>query len=360
MPAEDNQESTKFNHSENEAVLKEKLQTPIDTKKSQLSSTRPTKKIAIALFTLAILVGGVSVGVQLVKRQQELREFASSAAECTRSPDCVVFENPGDEGYRELDRNIDHLLITNKPGGEVKFGPASGDNGCYNVEISNNQFRWKRYGTENACKNISNIQVWLKKTTEPTATPTTTEFIKICHYTSDSAHPWQAIEVSKIAWENGHDDAHNFIKTEYDSLYENNNPDCPWPEPGNQGITCADIWCEGGSSPTPTPLTTPTDVPNNVSCICNEVKVYDTSWNLLSENELKQLKSGNIIRFTVSGSTTQGVIEKARFTINGETSQEVTNKKPGTEEFYIQYEIPEGQLNFSINGELYHSTLGWF
>ncbi|MBN1169143.1 hypothetical protein JXA63_04605 [Candidatus Woesebacteria bacterium] len=302
------------------------LQSPAITS-SDPDKNKSPKKIIIAIASVIILMGAVFAGVILVKRQQELRELASSASECTHSPDCVVFEDPGNEGFREVNRYISHLFITNKPGEEVKFEPNGGDNGCYKVEIDNNSFRWERYSSGNSCKDISNIQVWMEDLPEPTATPMPTPTTpppascnQPCTNNADCQESLQCI--SKLC----------------------RNPQCS----------------EEESCVCPEPTATPTDVPNNITAVCNEVKAYDTSWNVLSSNDLKQLEAGDMIRFSVSGSATEGVIEKARFTINTTAALETTEKKPSTEEFFIEYEIPEGQLDFNVKGEVYHSTLGWF
>ncbi|MFZ5932481.1 MAG: hypothetical protein ACOYT7_00105 [Patescibacteria group bacterium] len=92
---------------------------------------------------------------------------------------------------------------------------------------------------------------------------------------------------------------------------------------------------------------------------CLNVKAYDTSWNPLSPDDLAQLKAGDVVRFAVAGTTTGGSFDKARFKINGVQRPEVTQKKPGTEEFYDEYTIPEGITSFSIGAQIHHATLGW-
>ncbi|QQS39008.1 hypothetical protein IPM62_00100 [Candidatus Woesebacteria bacterium] len=104
----------------------------------------------------------------------------------------------------------------------------------------------------------------------------------------------------------------------------------------------------------------PTTPESKVSAQCNLVSVYDSSWNKLSNAELTKLKAGVKVRFAVSGSTNSGSIEKARFTVNGALKPETNVKKPGTEEFYYEYQIPEDTANFSVKAELFHSELGWF
>jgi hypothetical protein len=81
---------------------------------------------------------------------------------------------------------------------------------------------------------------------------------------------------------------------------------------------------------------------------------------LLTQEQLNNLKSGNKVRFAVSGSASEGTFDKARFTVNGIQRSSVTAKKPGTEEYFDEYEIPEGVANFNIDAQVHHSSLGWF
>jgi len=90
------------------------------------------------------------------------------------------------------------------------------------------------------------------------------------------------------------------------------------------------------------------------------VKAYNTSWVQLTQEQLNNLSAGDKVRFTVSGSTTEGTFDKARFTINGSQKDPVSTKKPGTEEFYYEYEIPSGETSFTVDAEIHHSSLGWF
>jgi hypothetical protein len=93
---------------------------------------------------------------------------------------------------------------------------------------------------------------------------------------------------------------------------------------------------------------------------CQAIKVYDTSWNQLTAAQLSNLTAGSVIRFAVSGTATSGTFDKAQFTVNGTALSETTTKKPGTEEFYSEYTIPDGITSFTITGKVHHSTLGWF
>ena len=109
-----------------------------------------------------------------------------------------------------------------------------------------------------------------------------------------------------------------------------------------------------GETPTPKPTSPPV-----ISAKCLNVKVYDASWNALSSDDLKNLSPGDTVRFAVAGEATSGSFDKARFSLNNSSLGETSNKKPGTQEFYVEYEIPENITNFSVKGEVHHSELGW-
>lgn len=96
------------------------------------------------------------------------------------------------------------------------------------------------------------------------------------------------------------------------------------------------------------------------SASCGAVVAYDENWSPLTASELSALSEGDIVRFTVTGTASSGAFERARFTVNGGTAVEVTDKKPGSEEFYYEYEIPEDTDSFTVNAQVFHNSLGWF
>lgn len=109
---------------------------------------------------------------------------------------------------------------------------------------------------------------------------------------------------------------------------------------------------------TPTPTVTPTPPPIGAACL--DVKAYDSQWNQLASSDLSNLKAGEIVRFAVGGTTTSGSFDKARFTINGVARTEVAAQRPGTDEFFDEYVIPEGTTSFSVSAQIHHLVLGWF
>jgi hypothetical protein len=111
-------------------------------------------------------------------------------------------------------------------------------------------------------------------------------------------------------------------------------------------------------SPSPTPTSTATGVLTNQ---CGEVKAYDANWNQLTGSQLQTLTTGTVVKFAVMGTTSSGTLDQARFIINGSTPINTNAKKPGTEEFYIDYTIPAGVTSFTVEAQVHHATLGiWF
>ena len=258
------------------------------------------KKVIATIFGVLLLVGAVATGVYLVQRQQEIREQAASGRECQQSQDCILLDSPGNSGSYQTPRPIIKVKITDQDVHE--YNPGNSDDSCRKVNISENFVSWEKYGSGPDCKDVSNVQIWMGQA-EPPPSPVPTQ------------------------------------------------PPTPTPTqvPGVSPTTTPRI------SPSPAPTTPP-----GISAQCGEVKAYNTSWILLSANDLKGLQTGNHVRFAVSGTTNGGSFDKARFTINNSLKPEVTTKKPGTNEFYYEYIVPQGTTSFSVKGELHHTSLGWF
>ncbi|MCX7928679.1 MAG: hypothetical protein N2558_03255 [Patescibacteria group bacterium] len=96
-----------------------------------------------------------------------------------------------------------------------------------------------------------------------------------------------------------------------------------------------------------------------ISASCNNVIAYDKNWQQLNNQQLSQLKAGDIVRFTIGGTTTSGSFDKARFIINGVQKPETTSLRPNTSEFYYEYIIPSETTTFEVKAEIHHSQLGW-
>jgi hypothetical protein len=92
---------------------------------------------------------------------------------------------------------------------------------------------------------------------------------------------------------------------------------------------------------------------------CFEVKVFNTDWSQIMITDLASKHAGDTVYFSVGGSATAGSFDKARFTINGQLRAEVTTKKPGSDEFYDIYTIPQGITTLTVAAQIHHTTLGW-
>lgn len=380
------------------------------------------KKIIATIFGVLLLIAGVTAGVFLVQRQQEIAERAASGKECTHSPNCILLDNPGNSGNFTAPRNIIRIYITAKDYHE--YLPGDTDDSCYKVSIHDRNLSWERIGSGPDCKDISNVQVWLGEEISVTPTPTgpappscpsDTDLLfsrSGSLNTGDSVGADGKVGSMQGSWKVGSRDGilmaedGRTINVDFPSLtlldtvlIFDNDPksgEQPWSINGTSlPVTGGGKWAppfklnktvtqmsfdNGGDSPhfnicikkqtvtnTPTPTTTTTLTPSptpttppSITAECSEVKAYTTSWGQLTQEQLNNLEAGDMVRFTVSGTTTGGTFDKARFTINGTQRDPVTTKKPGTEEYYDQYEIPDDTYDFSVDAQIHHSSLGWF
>lgn len=99
---------------------------------------------------------------------------------------------------------------------------------------------------------------------------------------------------------------------------------------------------------------------DTVSAECSNVIAYDENWVALTPNALSQLEEGDVVRFAVFGTASEGTFDMARFSINGAAAVESTDIKPSSQEFYYEYTIPAGEDTFNVSAEIHHSELGWF
>lgn len=138
--------------------------------------------------------------------------------------------------------------------------------------------------------------------------------------------------------------------------------------PNCKDVSNVQIWMgQGEITPTETPKNTPTPTqppcvtqPPSITAECSNVKAYDTNWNQLSQTQLGQLEAGTTIKFTVSGTASSGSFDKARFSVNSAGLGETALKKPGSDEFYIDYTLPTNTTSFNVSAQIHHSSIGWF
>lgn len=98
-----------------------------------------------------------------------------------------------------------------------------------------------------------------------------------------------------------------------------------------------------------------------INCECVIIKVYNTSWRQFPTKDLTSIKPGDTIIFTAQGQTTQGTIDKARFKINNGNYQETSRKKTGTQEYYLQYTIPDDATNVNVSAQVHLvETESWY
>lgn len=145
------------------------------------------------------------------------------------------------------------------------------------------------------------------------------------------------------------------------TFYPNESKSLAYGDCGGTGFNeyCCDP-IDGAPTKIPTSTTTSTPKPPSGDyCQCLNVIAYDTSWNLLTTDALKNLKAGDKIRFTVKGRASSGKFDKAKFKINGQETAEMTTKKPNTEEFYYEYTIPANVYSFKIDAKIHHDQKGW-
>lgn len=328
------------------------------------------KKVIATIFVILFLLGSVAAGVFLVQRQQQIAQKATGGRECSQSPDCILLEEPGNSGSYTTPRDIDYFYITAKDA--IRFDPGNLVNNCFNVSLDGKKLTWNLIGQGPSCKDVSNIQIWLKKFQDIDLEWTVEQFceriqVRVSNkhegfelhveYSSDNVN-WQDLQVfTKEAGEGGsysfqyqkplirnwYIRARVFYKSQWILNFEERIPE----------------YCFGDITPTTSPSPTLTPPPGQTTASCGQVKAYNTNWLELTSEQLSNLDPGDKVRFSVSGTTNQGSFDMARFTINGSQKDPVSTKKPQTEEFYYEYSIPSGVTDFDIDAEIHHTDLGW-
>lgn len=326
------------------------------------------KKIIATIFGIIFLVGSVAAGISLVQRQQMLSQKAASGSACSQSKDCVLLDDPGNKGQYTAPSTIDYVEIS-AGNAYHRFGQGKSSNECFLISIVDQTIQWEVVGQGAECKDISNIQVWIKQFD---AEDTQWLIEQLCegielrvagnHHsfevfldTSEDGNFWQ----EKQHWDFTDGELETYT-LKYDTAPEINSFvririmqfDQIIKELIGQTVDCSKI----SVSPT-TPVESPSE---NVEAVCNPITIYNYQWSAIPSSELSSLTSGTKVYFTVSGTANVGEIEKAMFIVNQTELPETTIKKAGTDEFYSLYTIPENVTNFNITAKLYHSEIGWF
>lgn len=118
-----------------------------------------------SLVLLANLVVGFSQG----------GPRSQGGSDCSKSPDCVLLEEPGNSGSYTNGRAIAYAVI--KAGQDFfTFYPGETEDGCHEVEIKGNKIEWEKEGSGPSCKDIGHIQLWkvVASSPVPTASPVPT------------------------------------------------------------------------------------------------------------------------------------------------------------------------------------------
>jgi len=307
-------------------------------------------KIVATILGVLLVVGGVGVGVALVRQNQDIRERAWTQNSC-ESQDAVLCPSPCyDATYEAGRRNAK---------GELEECYCKRNN--ESCSISSSTVPVPTSSTASQCSRITDT----RKATGDALTIESSDINK-CKAACPDGTIWVAkykcngINLSQGCQDNG-------VVLSWDAKAGESFPigslDCGTIQIDagckNQANTYGSVAFLSKSANIPCKTPAPTQPPKEESAQCLSIKVYDTNWNLVPQSQLSQLRPGDKVRFTVIGSPADK-IDKARFTINGQLGQEVTTKKPGTDEFYTEYTIPSGATTFSVKAEVHHITLGWF
>ena len=273
------------------------------------------KKVIATILGLLVLVGGLGAGIILVRQQQDIREKAVTTdpyATCTRIPTSAITRETGDSltiTQADLNKCKQYCPDGQLFAARYKCDGINLSAGCQDNGVSLDASVGKSYPVGNLTCGTVQIDVGCK----------------------NASGTWGSVKfLSKSAA-----------------------TACapPPPPPGTTPPTAPP------PPPTPTPPgSTPTPPP---TAQCLNIQAFDTSWNKLSSTDLSNLKPGDKVRFTVAGQASSGKFDKARFKVNGVQRPEVTGKRPGTEEYFDEYTIPEGITTFSIGAQIHHETLGW-
>jgi hypothetical protein len=340
--------------------------------------SKVSKKVIATILGILFLVGGVSAGVILVQQQQEIRERAGILVACKicSSGNCI-----GTGGFLCLP-DLNECELSTDCATPIPTPTSAPSVECY---------RDFECTTKADGRCVDNRCIYPQRTPTPTPTPKTDPSCSLiepeyCVGNNPSNDCWCG-------------DASGPSNADYWCCKLNGNPgkrvsgttNCTCPSPYNWGpreeygyswcfnttTTCAggvaacigypgeplcDTSVTCGTEPDPRCYgTTPTPTPTETYASCLEIQVFDTEWDPIVD--LSSLIAGDVVRFTVSGETNSGSFDKARFRINSPTWRTVVvAKKPGTDNFYDEYTIPEGVTSFTINVQLHHtsSDIDWF
>jgi len=350
-----------------------------DNTQSSSEHGRPKAKILATILGIALLVLGVGAGVVLVRQPAQ---FRTSAWDCDKynfevNQDGVVTVK--NESNRNEPLQLAKIYINSVEVATLDVPNLNaGDSATLgNVSVPDDGFSWQVIGSKD-CSDSGNYGP--KETPAPPELETKVDcsggYIKNTSNQNVSGifeqfDPYFKKEFSLTPGESTTQEWQGDLTPDITLMYvdvtgtgriagEHYPPNCSTPTATPTGTPT--------STPTPTPTPTPTSTPPN-ACIevgCSQVQAYlvtgsvtvATNWTALTNDNLENLESGDKIYFTVLGTTSQGLVDKARFRVNSiDWDGEVTDKRPGSEEFYYIYEVPSGVYSFEIYAQVHHNEL---
>jgi len=353
--------------------------------------SKPNKKTVIAtILGLFLLLGGIGAGLILTQQKQNIREKARIIQDCTTSQGCPGKRERtcGNSGqwrvWSECADIADDCPVTSMEctPEEIEIKDCTTSQGCPGKKGRHctSSGQWSSWS---GCNDIADDNCPVSSTTAPpsqcidptspsargaecqntSGTFTGSCVIIYCPYdlgndgkcNLNDRGAWQKFGSCVSLWNSlGANECGQIDTVNENHVYCN-----------AKGVCESKIVDRPNCSDTPTkpaePTASPTPSPTpggEISVQCLNIQAFNTNWERI--NDLSILKSGDKVRFTVTGNASSGTISKARFTINGTQRAEVTAKRPGTNEFYDEYTIPEGVTTFNIDAQLYHSIIGWF
>lgn len=270
----------------------------------------PVKRIVVGIGGLVVLVAGLGVGLFLVRQNQDLESGATNDVHDVTCPitatDTVQVYSFGGYGVRGDKEGTIGPIPSNITPGEYKITLVAADLGHPGASSQSNESYYVKFN------NASNAEIAQSGKTPdlPDADQVITSVVNSSITFNETVTGITAVHAD---WKNSNS---------VNSIH----PVCI----GIEKLT------------------------EKVTMQCNNVKVYDKDFNLLTSDQLKLLSAGDQIKVAVSGQTSSGSFDKARFSINGVDRPEVSSKNSATNEIYDEYTIPDGVTQFTIKAEIHH------
>jgi len=285
----------------------------LDQEFSTVNATKskfPIKKVAIGVVGLAVLVAGLGVGLYLVRQNQDIESGATRTPHDVTCPitatDTLQVYSFGGYGVRGDKEGTIGPIPSNILPGEYKITLVAADLGHPGADSQPNESYYVKF------YNASNAEIAQSGKTPdlPDQDQVITSVVNGSITFNENVTGITAIHAD---WQNSNS---------VNSIH----PVCIGIEKLSEKVTLQ----------------------------CNNVKVYDKDFNLLTSGQLKSLSAGDQIKVAVSGGASSGSFDKAQFTINGVQRPEVSSKKSGTQEIYDEYTIPDGVTQFTIKAQIHH------